>query len=139
MSGHVASARPAPPRDFDGIFKALLNAHPRDALQVLCGATLRDGDVVTAEPTEQPRQRSRQCDTAFAIRHDDGSPTDVYQIEVQVNAPKTSRNAWCPTGRPWQPGTGAPPTASTRWSSGRKVTAIRAVSNAIRCGSTTTP
>lgn len=62
MSGHVpsvvASARSAPPRDFDGIFKALLDAHPRDALQLLCGATLRDGDVITPEPTEQPRQRT---------------------------------------------------------------------------------
>jgi hypothetical protein len=48
MTGHVpsgvTSARPAPPRDFDGIFKALLDAHPRDALQLLCGATVRDGD-----------------------------------------------------------------------------------------------
>jgi hypothetical protein len=88
MSGHVpsgvASARPAPPRDFDGIFKALLDAHPRDALQLLCGATLRDGDVITAEPTEQPRQRNRQCDKVVTIRHDDGTPTDVYQIEIQL-------------------------------------------------------
>jgi hypothetical protein len=31
MSGNIASARTAPPRDFDGVFKALLDAHPRDA------------------------------------------------------------------------------------------------------------
>lgn len=84
MSGHVpsvvASARSAPPRDFDGIFKALLDAHPRDALQLLCGATLRDGDVITPEPTEQPRQRNRQCDKVVTIRHEDGTPTDVYQV-----------------------------------------------------------
>jgi hypothetical protein len=88
MSGHVpsgvASARPAPPRDFDGIFKALLDAHPRDALRLLCGATLRDGDVITAEPTEQPRHRNRQCDKVVTIRHDDGTPTDVYQVEIQL-------------------------------------------------------
>src|SRR4051794_30957787 len=88
MSGHVpsgvASARPAPPRDFDGIFKALLDAHPRDALQLLCGATLHDGDVITAEPTEQSRQRNRQCDKVVTIRHDDGTPTDVYQVEIQL-------------------------------------------------------
>ena len=88
MTGHVpsgvASARPAPPRDFDGIFKALLDAHPRDALQLLCGATLRDGDVITEEPTEQSRQRNRQCDKVVTIRHNDGSPTDVYQIEIQL-------------------------------------------------------
>jgi hypothetical protein len=88
LSGHVpsgvASARPAPSRDFDGIFKALLDAHPRDALQLLCGATLRDDDVITAEPTEQPRQRNRQCDKVVTIRHDDGTPTDVYQIEIQL-------------------------------------------------------
>ena len=88
MSGHVpsgvASARPAPPRDFDGIFKALLDAHPRDALQLLCGASLRDGDVITAEPAEQSRQRNRQCDKVVTIRHNDGTPTDVYQVEIQL-------------------------------------------------------
>ena len=88
MSGHVpagvASARPAPPRDFDGIFKALFDAHPRETLQLLCGVTLREGDVVTAEPTEQPRQRNRQCDRVFSIRRDDTGPTDVYQVEIQL-------------------------------------------------------
>lgn len=88
MSGHVpsgvTSAQPAPPRDFDGIFKALLDAHPRDALQLLCGATVRDGDVITAEPTEQSRHRNRQCDKVVTIRHDDGTPTDVYQVEIQL-------------------------------------------------------
>jgi hypothetical protein len=80
----VASARPAPPRDFDGVFKALLHAHPRDTLELLCGATVRDGDVVSAEPTEQPRQRNRQCDNVFSIQHHDGTPTDVYQVEIQL-------------------------------------------------------
>jgi hypothetical protein len=84
LSGHIPSARPAPPRDFDGIFKALLDAHPRDTLQLLCGATLHDGDVITAEPTEQSRQRNRQCDKVVTIRHDDGTPTDVYQVEIQL-------------------------------------------------------
>jgi hypothetical protein len=50
MSGHVPSDRPAPPRDVEGLLKAMINANPRDALQVLCGVTLRDGDVVTVEP-----------------------------------------------------------------------------------------
>jgi len=61
-------------RKFEIPFKALLDAHPRDTLQILCGAALRDGDVITAEPTEQPRQRNRQCDKVVTIRHDDGTP-----------------------------------------------------------------
>ncbi len=36
----VASAEPTPARDFDGLYKALLEAHPRDALHLLCGARL---------------------------------------------------------------------------------------------------
>jgi len=40
--------------------------------------------VITAEPTEQPRQRNRQCDNVVAIRHHDGAPTDVYQVEIQL-------------------------------------------------------
>ena len=70
MSGHVGSARPAPPRDFDGIFKALFDAHPRDTLQLLCGVTLRDGHVVTAEPTEMPRRRNRLGDKVLSVRRD---------------------------------------------------------------------
>jgi hypothetical protein len=45
----VASARPATPRDFDGVFKALLDAGPREALELFCGATVRDGDVIIVE------------------------------------------------------------------------------------------
>ena len=70
MTGHVpsgvASARPAPPRDFDGIFKALLDAHPRDALQLLCGATQlvealrRRGMNNILEQTETGREIARK-------------------------------------------------------------------------------
>lgn len=71
-------------RDFDGLYKALLEAHPHDALRLLCGARLDDGEVVLDGPTEQPRQRSRLRDKVFLVRRSDGVPTDVYHVEVQV-------------------------------------------------------
>ncbi|GID26204.1 hypothetical protein [Paractinoplanes brasiliensis] len=71
-------------RDFDGLYKALLEAHPREALQQLCGARIDGGSVVLDGPTEQPRQRSRQRDKVFVVRHGDGRPADVYHLEVQV-------------------------------------------------------
>jgi len=80
----VASPGPAPARDFDGLYKALLEAHPRDALHLLCGARLDGRAVVMDGPTEQPRQRSRQRDKVFLVRHSNGIPADVYHVEVQV-------------------------------------------------------
>ena len=80
----VASPGPAPARDFDGLYKALLEAHPRDALHLLCGARLDGRAVVLDGPTEQPRQRSRQRDKVFLVRHSNGIPADVYHVEVQV-------------------------------------------------------
>ena len=80
----VASPQPAPARDFDGLYKALLEAHPRDALHLLCGARLDARAVVLDGPTEQPRQRSRQRDKVFLVRHNDGLPADIYHVEVQV-------------------------------------------------------
>ena len=80
----VTSARPVAARDFDGLYKALLEAHPRDALHVLCGARLDGRAVVLDGPTEQPRQRSRQRDKVFLVRHSDGVPADIYHVEVQV-------------------------------------------------------
>jgi len=77
-------SRPVAVRDFDGLYKALLEAHPRDALHLLCGARLDGGSVVLDGPTEQPRQRSRQCDKVFLVRHGDGVPTDIYHFEVQL-------------------------------------------------------
>ncbi|MDY7085951.1 MAG: hypothetical protein SYR96_12675 [Actinomycetota bacterium] len=60
-------------RDFDGLYKALLEAHPREALQQLCGARIDDGgSVVLDGPIEQPWQRSRQRDKVFVVRHGDG-------------------------------------------------------------------
>ena len=44
----VASPRPVATRDFDGLFKPLLEAHPRDALHPLCGARL-DGRAMVLE------------------------------------------------------------------------------------------
>ncbi|MCU7725612.1 hypothetical protein ODJ79_17930 [Actinoplanes sp. KI2] len=79
-----ASTRPVPARDFDGLYKALLEAHPRDALHLLCGARLDGRAVVLDGPTEQPRQRSRQRDKVFLVRRDDGMPADIYHVEVQV-------------------------------------------------------
>jgi predicted transposase YdaD len=78
----LASTRPA--RDFDGLYKALLEAHPRDALHLLCGARLDGRAVVFDGPTEQPRQRSRQRDKVFLVRRGDGVPADIYHVEVQV-------------------------------------------------------
>jgi hypothetical protein len=43
-----------------------------------------DGDVITVEPTEQLRQRNRQCDRVVALRHGEGTVTDLYQIEIQL-------------------------------------------------------
>nr|WP_221375278.1 hypothetical protein [Actinoplanes polyasparticus] len=73
-----------PARDFDGLYKALLEAHPRDALHLLCGARLDGRAVVLDGPTEQPRQRSRQRDKVFLVRHNNGVPADIYHVEVQV-------------------------------------------------------
>jgi hypothetical protein len=80
----IASPRPVPARDFDGLYKALLEAHPRDALHLLCGVRLDGRSVVLDGPTEQPRQRSRQRDKVFLVRHSDGVPADIYHVEVQV-------------------------------------------------------
>ncbi|MDY7090287.1 MAG: hypothetical protein SYR96_35000, partial [Actinomycetota bacterium] len=71
-------------RDFDGLFKKLLEAHPRESLQQLCGARV-DGEMVVLDgPTEQPRQRSLQLDKVFLVRRGEGVPADVYHVEVQV-------------------------------------------------------
>ena len=80
----VASPIPAPARDFDGLYKALLEAHPREALHQLCGARLDGRAVVLDGPTEQPRQRSRQRDKVFLVRNGEGVPADIYHVEVQV-------------------------------------------------------
>jgi predicted transposase YdaD len=80
----VTSPRPVAARDFDGLYKALLEAHPRDALHLLCGARLDGRAVVLDGPTEQPRQRSRQRDKVFVVRHSNGVPADIYHVEVQV-------------------------------------------------------
>ena len=50
----VASEQPVAARDFDGLYKALLEAHPRDALHLLCGARLEDEAEILDGPTEQP-------------------------------------------------------------------------------------
>jgi hypothetical protein len=84
VASDVAAARPVPARDFDGLYKALLEAHPREALRLLCGARLDGLAVVLDGPTEQPRQRSRQRDKVFLVRHGDGVPADIYHVEVQV-------------------------------------------------------
>jgi hypothetical protein len=73
-----------PARDFDGLYKALLDAHPREALAVLCGARLDGREVIVEGPTEQPRQRSRQSDKVYLVPNDDGLPADVYHLEIQV-------------------------------------------------------
>jgi len=84
VASGVASPQQVATRDFDGLYKALLEAHPRDALHLLCGARLDGGAVVLDGPTEQPRQRSRQRDKVFLVRHSDGVPADIYHVEVQV-------------------------------------------------------
>lgn len=71
-------------RDFDGLYKALLSAHQRDALRLLCDAQFGSGAVVSEAPTEQQRPRNRQTDKVLLIEHGDGVATDVYHIEIQV-------------------------------------------------------
>jgi hypothetical protein len=66
------------------LYKALLEAHPRDALRLLCGARLEGGAVVLDGPTELPRQRSLLRDKVFVVRHGDDTPADVYHVEVQL-------------------------------------------------------
>jgi hypothetical protein len=80
----VASPQPATARDFDGLYKALLEAHPREALHLLCGARLDGRAVILDGPTEQPRQRSRQRDKVFLVRQGEGAPADIYHVEVQL-------------------------------------------------------
>ncbi|MBL7252823.1 hypothetical protein [Paractinoplanes lichenicola] len=77
-------SKPAAARDFDGLYKALLEAHPRDALRQLCGVRLNGEEVILDGPTELPRQRNRQTDKTFLVRHNDGAPTDIYHFEFQV-------------------------------------------------------
>ncbi|WP_030440969.1 hypothetical protein [Actinoplanes subtropicus] len=88
MTSGVSSDAPSPPtapaRDFDGLYKALLEAHPHVALNLLCGARLDGQTVILDGPTEQPRQRSRQRDKVFLVQNRDGIPADVYHVEVQV-------------------------------------------------------
>src|SRR3954471_3863688 len=84
VSSEVASPPAVVARGFDGLYKALLEAHPRDALHLLCGARLDGRTVVLDGPTEQPRQRSRQRDKVFLVRHSEGVPADVYHVEVQL-------------------------------------------------------
>ncbi|NMO51102.1 hypothetical protein HH310_07865 [Actinoplanes sp. TBRC 11911] len=79
----AADARQVP-RDFDGLYKALLETYPRDALSLLCGARLNGREAIVDGPTEQPRQRSRQCDKVFLVHHLNRGPTDVYHIEIQL-------------------------------------------------------
>ena len=52
----IASPQPVAARDFDGLYKALLEAHPRDALHLLCGARL-DGRAVPWRP-----RSSKHCE-----------------------------------------------------------------------------
>jgi predicted transposase YdaD len=79
-----SSPQQAPARDFDGLYKALLEANPREALHLLCGARLDGQEVILDGPTEQPRQRNRQCDRVFLVPRGDGVLVDVYHVEVQV-------------------------------------------------------
>jgi hypothetical protein len=70
--------------DYDGLFKALLEAHPAETLHLLCGAEV-PGDVEPLDgPTEQPRQRSRQKDKVFLVPARNGNDAEVYLIEIQV-------------------------------------------------------
>src|ERR1051325_11257215 len=80
----VTSSQTAPARDFDGLYKALMEAHPQEALHLLCGARVDGRAVVLDGPTEQPRQRSRQCDKVFLVANGDDVPADIYHVEVQV-------------------------------------------------------
>lgn len=84
MPAGRAAPRPEKTRDFDGLYKALLEAHPRDALRHLCGAALDGRAVVLDGPTEQPRQRSRQRDKVFLVQSGADAPADVYHVEVQL-------------------------------------------------------
>ncbi|SNY66371.1 hypothetical protein [Paractinoplanes atraurantiacus] len=84
VSSGVAAPRASPARDFDGLYKALFDFYPREALQLLCGVKLDGVTVVLEGPTEIPRQRSRQCDRVYQLQYDDGAPSEVLHVEVQV-------------------------------------------------------
>ncbi|GAA2914201.1 hypothetical protein Acy02nite_80380 [Actinoplanes cyaneus] len=70
-------------RDYDGLYKALLEAFPQDALRLLCGVDVGDDAVVADGPTEQTRQRSTQRDRVLLSSGPDGT-VDVHHVEVQV-------------------------------------------------------
>ena len=84
VSAEVASSEPVAARDFDGLYKALLEAHPRDALNLFFGAGLDERAVILEQPTELPRPRSRLSDKVWMVPRDEGMPADVYHVEIQV-------------------------------------------------------
>ena len=137
VSSDIASSQPVAARDFDGLYKALLEAHPRDALRLLCGARLDGRAVVLDGPTEQPRQRSRQRDKVFLVRHGEGVPAIFIMSRFRSSGLRISRSGWWLTGRPWRSSTGVRIIESGRWWSGRWVEVFRAVSVVTRLGLTT--
>jgi hypothetical protein len=70
-------------RDYDGLYKALLDGHPQVALRLLCKVEVDDRAVIVDGPTEQVRQRSMQRDRVFVVSRQDGT-VDIHHIEVQV-------------------------------------------------------
>jgi hypothetical protein len=79
----------APARDFDGLFKSLMEAHPEDTLRVLFGADLTGREPVVEGPTEQQRRLTRNKDKVFVVRaNEEGDAAtlhDVYHIEIQID------------------------------------------------------
>lgn len=74
----------APARDFDGQYKALFKAHPREALEILCGAQIGGREVILEAPTELAFPRNRHCDLVFTIPGGGDGRGDVYHIEFQL-------------------------------------------------------
>ncbi|WP_212846982.1 hypothetical protein [Actinoplanes ianthinogenes] len=70
-------------RDYDGLFKALLEANPKDTLRLLCGVEVDEAVVIVDGPTEINRKRSMHMDKVFAALATDGI-VDIHHIEVQV-------------------------------------------------------
>ncbi|GAA0575008.1 hypothetical protein GCM10010172_69570 [Paractinoplanes ferrugineus] len=89
MTVDEAPGGSAPARDYDGLFKSLMEAHPEDTLRVLFGVELDGRHPVIEGPTEQQRHLTRNRDKVFVVYREaeEGLPAplhDLYHVEVQV-------------------------------------------------------
>ncbi|GIF17495.1 hypothetical protein BJ973_009540 [Actinoplanes tereljensis] len=83
-------------RDYDGLFKTVLEANPADTVRIFFGLETDGREVVLEGPTEQQRHLTRSRDKTYILRRDeeeqdraekDGLPVPMHEvchIEIQV-------------------------------------------------------